>query len=427
MASKPDPQGKGNELLAANTFAADQHGKFLHDTKRKCWMRYDQGVWLLDEDPRAWIAAENAVIKTYRSLENPYKYHKASVVNAALRGASAHMAVTPASFDANPNTAGLPDGKAINLATGEIRDARPSDMLTKRLGVAPQEGEPKAWLAFLRESFADHSDAEAVIGFLRRFFRDALFGRACKHDFFLFLQGLAGTGKTTLVSTMLRVFGDYAAVFAGERFAKDNNAHRQWLIPLIGCRLAVVDELPENNAVWNSEVLNNIPAGGKITANRMHTNDITFVSQAHLVIASNTRPASTNPGVFRRCRLVAMNRKPANPDPELREETLPAEAGRILGWLLRGDGRITATPPGSVAQDSAEYQTEADTLLGWLESRCVKHPNARSAIKDLHEDFAGETGSRMTVRSFGIRLSSMGYPASKDKRSRLGIALGPAE
>ena len=49
---------------------------------------------------------------------------------------------------------GLPDGRVVDLGTGEIRAAERAERVYQRLAVVPEPGEPSEWLRVLGETFA---------------------------------------------------------------------------------------------------------------------------------------------------------------------------------------------------------------------------------------------------------------------------------
>ena len=221
---------------------------------------------------------------------------------------------------------GLPDGCALNLATGKVRKARAAEHISKRLAVMPEAGEAAEWLRFLSETLADLSEPEKVIAWLRWWLRYSL-GRGCEDESLVFLFGPPGSGKSTLADTWAWIAGDYTATRSGERLAA-----------LAGKRVVRVGELP-NGGRWAVGPLNSLASGETIETNLMRQNSIEFQSCAKLLISGNHRPdANSGSGLFRRLRLIECRRVPERPDAGLKDRLL-LEGGRILQWALDARGK----------------------------------------------------------------------------------------
>ena len=196
---------------------------------------------------------------------------------------------------------GLPDGRVLDLVSGLTRDADPGERVYQRLAVAPEPGEPVEWLRVLRETFSDLAQPEAVIEYVRTWFRYSL-GLSCTDESILFMQGPSGSGKSTICDVWAFLAGDYAATRDGKRLAGNQNQHTQWLAGLFGKRLLRVGELPDGGR-WDTGPINALASGEMIEANRMRQDSIEFASVSKLLITSNHKPsANSQSGLFRRLR-----------------------------------------------------------------------------------------------------------------------------
>lgn len=61
----------------------------------------------------------------------------------------------------------LPNGRALDLATGQVRRAQPSERVYQRLSVAPEGGEPSEWLRVLGETFSQLEIPDETIAYAR--------------------------------------------------------------------------------------------------------------------------------------------------------------------------------------------------------------------------------------------------------------------
>ena len=287
---------------------------------------------------------------------------------------------------------GLPDGRVVNLDTGEIRDATRDERVYQRLAVVPEPGEPSEWLRVLGETFAELAQPERVIEYIRWWFRYSL-GESCHDESILFLQGPPGSGKSTICDVWTYIAGDYAATREGGRLAGHSNQHTQWLAGLAGKRLVRVGELSDG-VRWDTGPINALASGETIEANRMRQDSIEFQSVSKLLITSNHKPsANSQSGLFRRLRVVEC-RHVADPPDEGLKPRLRLEAGRILRWVLDAGERPAV--PADIRNAGAAYQAESDAIGDWLDARTVLDPNGITPSADLWKDYRRWCDTMMT-------------------------------
>ena len=287
---------------------------------------------------------------------------------------------------------GLPDGRVVDLSTGEIRDATRDERVYQRLAVVPEPGEPSEWLRVLDETFAELAQPDRVIAYLRWWFRYSL-GVSCYDESILFLQGPPGSGKSTICDLITYIAGDYAATREGSRLAGHANQHTQWLAGLAGKRLVRVGELPDRGQ-WHTGPINALASGETIEANRMRQDSIEFQSVSKLLITSNHKPAANaQSGLFRRLRVVEC-RHVADPPDEGLKARLRLEAGRILRWVLDAGERLAV--PADIRNAGAAYRAESDALGDWLDARAVLDPNGLTPTADLWSDYRKWCEATMT-------------------------------
>jgi putative DNA primase/helicase len=114
----------------------------------------------------------------------------------------------------------------------------------------------------------------------------------------------------------------------------------------------------------------------------------------------------------------AVRRKP---NPKIKKELLKSpHREAILAWLVKGAiawYREGLQEPDIVRAAVEEYQRESDPVREWLEAETEPDPNARTPVTVLYERYRlwceanGEPP--MYIRSFGRRLSEMGYESCR--------------
>ena len=413
----PGGQGAKNKLdeaAAADLFVLTMRGQFAFDVERGAWRQCRGGIWRQGHGAEIEAIRETSggLLRRFNNMAN------------ALRIAAAPLRVEPG--DWGPYEVAAFRGGWIDLETGEVHR---SDTEANKVKLAeyrqvervatPAEKVPEAWRKFVRDGLLakyDLLEREEIERWVQAWLYDSLRGRVGKWEYFLFLQGPPGSGKSTFADAVRGAFGGHAISLAGEKLAKDMNAHRSWLARLNNRRLAIVPEIPNRRANWQSADLNSLASGEKIEVNYMRRNPFDMIFRGGLMVLGNSRPsAPAESGIWRRMahlESVAV----AKPDPELKER-LKADPGGVLRWSLDGrEGADAGLPkhlPGSIARSVAEYQKSEDVLEQWIEERCDVGPDLEQKAKVLLEDYnhwREQYGMRKTnATSFGRALRDKGF------------------
>ena len=339
---------------------------------------WTEGEWLCFHDG-AWDAELGGAILEEliaRAVFTGGSEHGATQGNLdSVKTACRKKYIQPARvWDADPDMAGVPGG-VLNLKTGKTRDALPEDRITKSLACAPEDMDVSLWLGVLNHALAECGGDNAVSA-LRTWMRLSLFGRKDPQDAIVFLQGREGTSKSTIVRTLLHIHGTYGHTVGGRRLVGRGGEHTQWLAACKGMRLVSMPEIPRG--AFQSEDLNTLADGERMEANPMFKGSINFHSTASIAMHSNNRPSNSNPGLYRRLKVFALNRQPPVKDLELGEK-LQAISPGILKWLL-DDRAKSAKWPAEVAEEVAAYKLENDPVGEWISSSGVELEPGRSEL-----------------------------------------------
>ena len=151
----------------------------------------DDGLWALDDGA---VRTEKRVRRAIDGGEAGVAARK-GVRTAGVARELAGELDSPLDKWGAADVLGLPNGRALDLATGEVRRAQPSERVYQRLAVAPEAGEPIEWLRVLGETFSQLEKTEEMIAYLRWWLRYSL-GRSCADESALFLVGPPGAGKS---------------------------------------------------------------------------------------------------------------------------------------------------------------------------------------------------------------------------------------
>ena len=348
-----------------------------------------------------------------------------------------------AHFDADTTVLGLPGGLKLNTDDASIEHTHWQDYIGKELPENAWSGDmdnvSETWQNFVWECLGHYAspDQYAVESFLCQWFGSALTGD-CRDEAMLFLYGQPGTGKSTFVDTIMACFGTYGATISGNRVARENNQHLQWLAGLNGKRLVAISELPERGA-WQSDTLNDLISGQSVEANRMRQDSINFKSIAHVVATGNHQPkAAASSGTWRRMRILQFQAKPDTPNTALKSELL-ADLPGVVAWLLKGldkwiaNGRQLTTPD-VLMRETDSYRADADPVKQYADTFLVLDAKLGVEVPGLyahfHQWWLDNVGEKpLGKRRFGTRLDELGWPKSVTVgtiRTRQGMKIVPS-
>jgi putative DNA primase/helicase len=428
-------EGAGFEDAAALIFAAQHERDYRYVSFTSKWMQWRGFGWIVENT----LAAFDAV----RALCRAGGKGDAKTVSHVekLARSDRRLAATIEQWDADPYLLATPGG-AVDLKTGELRPARPEDYCSKQAAVAPADGEPVLWLAFLNKIF--NGDQE-LIAFLQPWCGYCLTGDVSEHCF-LFLYGSGRNGKGTFCRTLLGILADYACGSQIELFIQPKGErHPTDEARLYKKRLTVAQETPKGQA-WNEAKVKNMSGGDPITASFMRQDFFDFWPEFKIIIAGNHKPRLKIVDEAIRARLLLIpflvTIDEAERDPQLTEK-LREEWPLILRWMIAGclDWRKNSLRvPKSVRESSANYFHEQDHIAHWLDERTERKAFSFTPGADLFKDFEawlsdllGEDADPGSQRAFTLALQERGItyanpkPARGEKRARgfKGLTLKP--
>jgi putative DNA primase/helicase len=327
-------------------------------------------------------------------------------------------------------------GGVVDLRTGQLEVADPSQGITKHAAAAPSGTGCPTWLRFLSEATAGDNE---MVEFLQRWCGYCLTGDTREHAL-IFLYGSGGNGKSVFLNTIDRIMGDYATTAAMDTFTSSRgDKHPTELALLKGARLVSSSETEEGRA-WAESRIKQMTGGDPISARFMRQDFFTYIPQFKLTIVGNHAPALANvdEAARRRFNIVPFTVKPENPDREL-EAKLEKEWSAILQWMIDGcvmwqtDG---LKRPESVVAATEQYFAGQDLTAQWMEE-CTRVETGNEHLfetsADLFKswsDFAKSNGEEVgTSKGLGPKLRRHGLRAkakkigNKTSRGWVGIEL----
>ncbi len=431
-ASSRDPEAEHDEIMLADLFIARYSDRFLYTDEWRHWSTWDGHVWRPDRTLHVFDLARGICREIADRTDGTVRAGRiatAATIAAVEKIAKARRAVAAPveSWDADPYLLNTPGG-VVDLRTGDLREARPSDRCRQMTAVAPDfDADCPKWRVHLRWAMTEEEDR---IAYLQRHMGYCLTGNISEHSLD-FWHGGGGNGKSVVMNAFAGILGDYAVTSPVTTFtASKVERHTTELAMLRGARLVTARETEEGRN-WNEQRLKELTGGEPITARFMRQDNTTFMPTLKLVVVGNHRPHFRNvdEAIRRRLHLVAFNAtvtaeaKNIRLGDELREEW-PA----ILAWLVEGClewQRVGLQPPQSVQDDTTEYLSNEDPFSDWLAEQCEAKGATFTASAVLFEAWRAwaarhgeEPGSWRDLRE---RFVQRGFHVSRTEAAR-GIA-----
>jgi len=165
-------------------------------------------------------------------------------------------------LDTNPWLLNVNNG-TIDVLTGEFRDYRQDDLITK---IAKVDYDPNAdcpaWKQFIREIMNYKTD---VIKFLQTAAGWAMTGDTSEQTMFI-LFGSGANGKSTFLNTVIHVLGDYATAASTETFMKKSgDQYSNDIARLRGTRFVTTTEAEQGRRL-SEPLIKKITGNDQMTA-----------------------------------------------------------------------------------------------------------------------------------------------------------------
>jgi putative DNA primase/helicase len=424
----------------------DLHGQYL----RYCylwekWLVWDKTRWAMDTRGRIKRKAKDTIRRIYEEAgkvadEDKRKAIAKHAMNSerdakikamlSLAESEPGIPVIPDELDVNPWLLNCLNG-TLDLRTGELREHRREDLITKRIPVAydPQALCPK-WDGFL-DRIMDGN--ENLIFFLQRAVGYSLTGNTGEQCLF-FCYGTGANGKSTFLDTILTMVGDYGRKtdFATFLVARQDSI-RNDIARLKGARFVPAIEVGDGKKLAEI-IVKELTGGDTITARFLFKEFFEFKPQFKIWLAANHKPLiyGTDWAIWRRIRLIPFNVTiPEDErDPDLAGK-LAEELPGILAWAVRGClewWENGLNPPQEVIQATDEYRDEMDVLSGFIDECCIINTIVKATAKDLYEAYEAwceDNGeSPIKKRTFGSKLKEKGFAPAKSGGKRMWRGVG---
>ena len=415
------------------------HLRFVPETRK--WLVLDDctRTWKEDKTGYAMRAAKQLPTILLREAQHirsdeRRKAYLIAVANAgnkrrldaalSLLESEAGMALLLEQFDRNPMLLALPGGTALDLREGVERPLRAEDYVTKVAGtVLGTDAECPTFIKFLEQICMRDSD---YIAYVQRVMGYCLSGDTSEQCFFI-QYGVGANGKSTLLSVLRLVLGDYAVQAGPETFmVQHGQGTRGDLVRLRGARVVTTSELEDGQRLAES-VIKQWTGSDPIVARQLYCEPVHFIPTSKIFLATNHKPKvrGTDVAIWRRIQLWPFDlRLPKHEQDSRILEKLKAELPAILRWMHEGFKswkRVGLNPPQKVTAATAAYRTDSDALGAWIKDCCTEDPAKEALGPKLYVSYSRYTAERHEFihnqRDFYRLLSERGFD-SRDTTKR---------
>jgi putative DNA primase/helicase len=420
----------GNAERLLETAGSDL--RYVHTWKR--WLIWDGIRWAVDDNGEIERRAVSAIreiyvaaaaiedAKTRKALVDHARRSEAAGRIRAMISLAANMSgvsVAVNALDANPWLLNCLNG-TIDLRTGELREHRCEDLITK---LAPVDYDPSATCpVFDRFLGRIMGDNRALIHFVQKAIGYSLTGSTTEQVLFL-LYGSGANGKSTLLEALRAMFGDYGRQTDFTTFLqRSGDSVRNDLARLAGSRFVSAVEVEEGRRL-SEAVVKQATGQDTISARFLFNEFFEFPPTFKVFLAANHKPQirGTDHGIWRRIRLVPFQVciPDAEQDRDLGEK-LRAELPGILARAVRGClmwQQEGLDPPQEVQAATQGYRDEMDAIGAFLAECCILEPGATvaaSALYATHRDWCERYHEvELSQREFATRLHERGLEPGK--------------
>jgi putative DNA primase/helicase len=420
------------DLGNSERLASRLQGKALYVYEAKCWYVFTGRRWEPDTTGAVYRHAQDTVRAIYAESENePTEAERKATAKWAMTSESKTridamvalsatikgMTVSATVFDTDPYLLACNNG-TLDLRTGELRDSKPEDYISK---LAPVDWHgldtfAPRWQKFLGEILPNEE--------IREFIQVAAgYGatRLSNARAFFICHGSGRNGKGTFLETLRDVLGDYGHTSKAETFLvarREGGQASTDVADLKGSRLVITSE-SRPGAKIDANLIKSLTGDDTINARHLFQRAIQFKPTWSVFLATNHRPEMPGDDIalWERVKLIPFDVRISDEqkDTDLKDK-LMAEAPGILAWIVSGAKDYIERgleDTSAIREATAEYQTESDPIGDFIARYLDVNPgNSRyyTTAADVRQAWLGYCDENdimdINVRQVGMRLKS---------------------
>lgn len=339
-----------------------------------------QQIEQLKDNPDASVK-DSSVYNEIKDLENRTKtimsWHKKSQSAAVIRNTFSlarsrqGMSELLKNFDSKGHYLGVKNG-VIDLRSGEliVEDKKFLMMKSATLNY-DSSATCEQWEELLNMYTLGRKE---YIDFLKVLFGSCLVGN--KKKWFTFFHGNGSNGKTTLLTIVDKILGDYALVGDPKAVTESKSNQEYHLASYIGRRMVSFNETDRDEVNLAESLIKRSTDGDEITARNPAGRPFEYTPMFTPIYAVNHLPSvSMDPAVWRRVLVVPFEYKVKESAKVegFEDKVIAKEGSGILNWLIEGAQQYLKEglcPPESIKAVTQQFKDEMDILGTFLKSQC---------------------------------------------------------
>ena len=144
--------------------------------------------------------------------------------------------------------------------------------------------------------------------YIQKLFGYCLAGQR-KEQIIIFITGPGANGKSVLINTISKIFGEYAGIINAKALISSNmGSIPSDIANLYGKRLVTLSEFPED-APLNTTLLKSITGGDKLSARHLYQGWFEFYPEFVVICAMNKIPDIKEDDIafYRRLKIIELN------------------------------------------------------------------------------------------------------------------------
>lgn len=452
IVSSEEPDAKTEKFFTLDEVGnAERLWEQLKDTYRwvaeeKCFRVWNGKTWEQNCDgagTREWMRITQEMMRSPDTETS--KWGKASRSTTRTRNAVSLMRDLPGCtksaevFDKDLEILNVENG-LLDLRTGVLGPHDPDKMITR---VFASTYNPEATCPNFEKFISEALPDPALRAYVQRALGYSLLGNADQRSLFI-IHGPSGTGKSTLMETMRKIFGGYGTTApAGTFKAKinasgpNNDLHR-----LRGKRFVTTSETTESS-VFDEEMLKRLTGNDSMQTRNLYESFQEWSPECVIWMATNHPPRFTSDdnAIWSRVKLIPFLTQftGENEVPDMADRFLVPEASGILNWLIVGLRDFMAngiSMPETVSDSAQQLRMDSDPVVRFIEESVsdgilIEDANTRIRTVELHRmylEWARATGEpKIGNRRFTNRMhSGTSYEIHKVQGHRSWHGLGRA-
>ena len=320
----------------------------------------------------------------------------------------------------------------IDLSTQKLHKFDRLDYMTK---IAPVTYDKNAWSETWDKFLKDVIPDPDVRGFLQTAVGYSLTGQMDEDKMFM-LHGRGGNGKTTFVSTILNMLGDYGSQAASNMLMhKKNSGPSNELFVLIDKRFVSATETSESHRL-DENLIKQMTGMDRVSINPKYKSQMEFTPTWKIWLSTNHEPVivGTDIAIWRRLLKIPFNVTITGEqrDPKLKPFLMRdrKERSGILNWALRGvkqwneEGLVV---PQAIIEATRWYRADQDLTGRFIEDCCQLHPNlsiSKNKLYKAYSEYCRQINEKeKPMKAFGHQLKEREISDGRIPNSRHWIGI----